>query len=192
MVGGGQKTGRWLAPFPAGCTYCTRHKSYLVLVNSRKFKPDSDHHPRQRLPSNYCVATWLSFLSKGHSEEFWPIMPINGEILVAGTGCLPPSLGLSLQSLLDSQAVCFSGSSLLASHLLAAWPSPLLQPLPLRILYACHCHFLSASFLLPFFLFWAQDTESDTSYSCPWLFLIKNPNLAFLHFLSSYLPSYSE
>ena len=60
-----------------------------------------------------------------------------------------PSLELSPHSLLDSQAMCFSGSSLLASHLLVSWPSPL----PLRILYVCHCHFLSASLLLPFFLF---------------------------------------
>ena len=124
------------------------HKSYLVLVNNGKFKPDSDHHPRQRFPSNYCVATWLSFLSKGHSEEFWPIMPINGEILVAGTGCLPPSLGLSLHSLLDSQAVCFSGSSLLASHLLAACSQRCCAP-PHPIPTAGSFHSLSSASPLP-------------------------------------------
>lgn len=46
------------------------HKSYLVLVNSGKFKPDSDRHPRQRLPSNYCVATWLSFSAKAIQKNF--------------------------------------------------------------------------------------------------------------------------
>lgn len=114
-------------------------------------------------------------------------MPINEEILVAGTGCLPPSLELSLHSLLDPQAICVSGSSLLASHLLVSGLH-FSNPCPfLRVLFVRCWHFLSASFPLPFFLFWAQDTESDTSYSCSWHFLIKNPNLAFLYFLSSYL-----
>ena len=46
------------------------HKSYLVLVNSGKFKPDSDRHPRQRLSSNYCVATWLSFSPRAIWKNF--------------------------------------------------------------------------------------------------------------------------
>lgn len=45
-------------------------KSSLVLVNSGKFKPDSDRHPRQRLPSNYCVAAWLSFSARAIRKNF--------------------------------------------------------------------------------------------------------------------------
>ena len=145
MVGGGEgrKLGDSWLHFQPDVLTVHGHKSYLVLVNSGKFKPDLDRHSRQSLSSNYHVATWLSFsLSKSRSDEFWPIMPINKEILVAGTGCLSPSLGLSLHSLLDPQAICISGSSLHASHLLVSWPSPLLQPLPLRVQYVCHCHFL--------------------------------------------------